>query len=341
MEIKKLSELIGFEQTTFIPNEELREILRSRINKVLSLEDEIERNKNKVDLKPNVDFVQNNLTFYDNGFDSFLKKEDQNNILQIEFGGSGKITKNQISEERISKIIQSIPDSLRKISDLKKVLYFDLALVPHFKEDGNFDEIKGVDQISVSDFPREKDHPSRLMIGATSEDGKNIFMTPIPHSVSENQEAINHYQNHVFLHEFFHSIERAKRDSEKRSKVIFSSNGQEFSFQDWWEAFEELILSGVEPVCVSSYAETYFHDLTVETKTNNPDKFTLALAEQICETFVAYILNIISNDNNWNNFKSESFGNKTINSENETDPKNMKWILMDKLYNANLVRIEN
>jgi hypothetical protein len=341
MEIKKLSELTGFDQSSFIPNEELRENLRSTMNKVLPLEEEIEKNRNKVDLKPNVDFVQNNLNIYNDRFNSFLKKEDQDNIMKIEFDGSGEITKDQISEERISKMIQSIPYSLRKISDLKKVLYFDLALVPHFKEDGNFDEIKGVDQIPVSDFPRKEDHPSRLMIGATSEDGENIFMTPIPNSVSENQDAVNHYQNHIFLHEFFHSIERAKRDPEVRKKIIFSFNNQEFSFQDWWKAFEELILSEVEPICVSSYANTYFHDLTTEMKTNNPNKFTHALAEQICETFVAYILNIISNDTNWIDFKSESFGNKTISPKNEIDPKNMKWILMNKLYNANLVRIEN
>ena len=33
------------------------------------------------------------------------------------------------------------------------------------------------------------------------------------------------------------------------------------------------------------------------------------VAEQICETFVAYQLGIISNNKGWTNFRTESFGN--------------------------------
>ena len=142
MRITKLSELTGFNKNVLSSNELLQVPIRSRISEVLSLAERIEANKNKEDLKPSVDFVKNNVDFYKSGFTSFLTKEDTHSPSQITFGGSGELVKKQIPEITISQIIASIPTALRKISDLKKVLYFDLVLVPYFKEDGNFDEIR-------------------------------------------------------------------------------------------------------------------------------------------------------------------------------------------------------
>jgi hypothetical protein len=65
MKINKLSLLTGLQPESFLPNKKLQEKLRSRINMLLSLDKKIENNKNKVDLKPNVDFVENNIDLYE------------------------------------------------------------------------------------------------------------------------------------------------------------------------------------------------------------------------------------------------------------------------------------
>src|SRR5690606_1327264 len=138
----KLSLLTGLQPESFLPNKKLQEKLRSRINMLLSLDKKIENNKHKVDLKPNVDFVENNIDLYQVGVNSFFTNENRDNNAKVAVDGSGALAKHEIPEARLVKIIQSRPDSLRAISDLKKVFYFDLVLVPHFKKDGNFDDGK-------------------------------------------------------------------------------------------------------------------------------------------------------------------------------------------------------
>lgn len=161
--------------------------------------------------------------------------------------------------------------------------------------------------------------------------------------MSKDKKAVYLYQIHVLLHEFFHTVDYPRRDPEERSKILLQVDGKQFTFQDWWLAFEELILSGIEPQCVSSYANTYFEDLNQKTKKSDYNKFTHALAEQICETFVAYQLWIISNDEGWTNFKIENFGNivqleKQLKDESKSA--NLKWILMDKLCRAMVIKQE-
>ena len=343
MQINKLSKITWIEKSQLLPNKQIKEKTSPELIEILNIQD-IEKNKDKTDLKPNVEFVEKHVTEYQHGINELLKKEDNENRMKIEFGWEGKITRQQIPESMIAKIIQSIPKSLRDISNLKKIFYYDTILVPDFDEKGNFaGNLKK--QIAIEKFPEPEDHQTRLMIGATSPEENNpqnadIYMLPIPNTVSENQEAISYYQIHVLLHEFFHTLELTKRDPEKREKIIFTKDGEEFSFEDWWKAFEELILSQIEPNCVSSYAQTYIHELTQETKERDFEKFTHALAEQMAETFVAYILNIISNDENRTDFKAENFGNQNLKNTKSDEPKNMKRILMNKLYNAQLVTKE-
>lgn len=195
--------------------------------------------------------------------------------------------------------------------------------------------------VPVEEFPREQDHPSRILVGASS--GDVIYPTPIPASVSENERAVFLYQVHVFLHEFFHTIDYPRRDPSVRGKVVLEVDGDQFTFQDWWEAFEQLLLSGAEPNPVSSYANVYSDSLNQETKSNDPRKFAQAVAEQICETFVAYQLGIISNDEGWTDFKAESFGNQKQYGKQilKTAPAaNLKWVLMDKLCRARVIAQE-
>ena len=89
------------------------------------------------------------------------------------------------------------------------------------------------------------------------------------------------------------------------------------------------------------YGNTYLSLLNKETKEEDYDKFTYAMAEQIAETFVAYQLGIISNHEGWTNFKAESFANidqleKFIKKDSQSA--NRKWVLMDKLYRAQFIK---
>jgi len=209
--------------------------------------------------------------------------------------------------------------------------------VPGYDDDGNLDTSK-VELVPVDEFPRPIDHPTRILVGVSN--GTQIFPTPIPPTISKNPEAIKMYQIHVFLHEFFHTLDYKRRSPEERSKIQLEVDGQKFTFQEWWSAFEELILSGVEPGAISSYAETYSHQLNQGFAGENEKKYTNAIAEQICETFVAYTLGIISNNQGWNNFQNESFGNVTQLEKylkGDAPAANLKWVLMDKLCRAEVI----
>lgn len=113
------------------------------------------------------------------------------------------------------------------------------------------------------------------------------------------------------MHEFFHTVGYGARKVEERRSVylINSSTKEEYTFQDWWIQYENLILSGREPDLISKYASNYSAQLDLETIINSPDKFELAIAEQICETFAAYMLGIVPNDDDWVYFREENFGN--------------------------------
>lgn len=320
-----------------------------RLTSVLSEAEEVEANKNKLDLKPNIDFVSANKDKFEESIVRILHKElDEDSKSwseQIVFSGTDDIVSPQVSPDECKQLLARMPKSLINMSKLQTVDYHTFGNVrvipiPGFDEQGNFDSSK-VQLVPVSEFPREEDHPSRILVGVSN--GKAIYPTPIPKTVSEDERAVYLYQVHVLLHEFFHTIDYPRRNSEERSKILLEVNGQQFTFQDWWLAFEELILSGNEPQCVSIYANTYFNDLNQETREADYNKFTHALAEQICETFVAYQLGIISNDEGWTDFKKESFGNVsqlTKQVKEESESANLKWVLMDKLCRASVVKQE-
>ena len=54
---------------------------------------------------------------------------------------------------------------------------------------------------------------------------------------------------------------------------------------------------------VSKYAATYTDQLNQATKTADPDKFINAVAEQMGEAFVGYMLGILPNDNGYVDFR--------------------------------------
>jgi hypothetical protein len=126
----------------------------------------------------------------------------------------------------------------------------------------------------------------------------------------------------------------------KRKDVRLSYNNQEFTLDDWWNEFSELILSEIEPSSISYYASTYKATLNKETKNEWGWQFDHALWEQIAESFVAYMLNIQTNPEGWTDFKSESFGNVEQlrkYQSGESRAANQKWLLIDKLCQSTVI----
>ena len=135
------------------------------------------------------------------------------------------------------------------------------------------------------------------------------------------------YQQHVLLHEFFHTVEIARRSNEQRANILLETDGTQFTLQQWWTEFEQFVLDqrgldqGEKPV--SRYAAGYEHQLNATVRDSDNAVFTHALAEQVCESFVAYQQNIIPNDEGITDFKTHW---------PET------WRQMDKLCRAKLIR---
>jgi len=336
----------------FVPQTEVSQNLdpvsetANEVDNVLSKLEKIEANKDKLDLRPNLKFVVRNLEIFENALFRIFKRKVSKDSLKwsqnLNFFGVEDIVLPQVEPEECRSILARMPEVLIKLSNLENIDYHTFGNkkvipVPGFDEMGNFDPSK-VQLAPVDEFPRDGDHPSRILVGVSN--GFDIFPTTIPPSVSESNRAIYLYQVHVLLHEFFHSVELLIRDVEQRSEILLEVDDQKFTFQDWWSAFEELILSGIEPLGVSYYANTYSDVLNNEIKKTDEKKFTHALAEQICESFVAYQLGIISNKQGWTDFRSESFGNVEQLSKFikcEALSANLKWQLMDKLCRAKIV----
>ena len=93
---------------------------------------------------------------------------------------------------------------IQQLSHLKTVKAYDIVPVPGFDDDGNLDP-KQVQTMSTAEFLESDHHQSRVLIGNSN--GPQISQTVIPEGVSNDTEARKMYQTHVFLHEFFHTIE--------------------------------------------------------------------------------------------------------------------------------------
>lgn len=306
----------------------------------------IEKNKDKLNLRPNIEFVSQNIDIFESGLKKIMKivptpeaiKWAENiKILAVE-----EIVLPQLNSEEIRRLLARIPQAIRELSKLKEVTYLlfgnaKVIPVPGYDEFGNFDSSK-VELVPINEFPRAGDHPSRILVGVSN--GTIIFCTAIPPSISTDERAVWLYQNHVFLHELFHTVDYPRRSRRSRDKILLETDDETFTLQDWWAEFEKLILSGTEPKCVSSYAATYVDRLTRKNFRRKYKKFTSDLAEQICESFVAYMLGIISNDDGWTEFQKESFGNKKhqgLFSQGKIPSANKKWLLVDKLCRAKVL----
>lgn len=262
----------------------------------------VEKNKEKLNLKPCIDFVARYISNYEEGLNKLLAQPISNESKAFAdskaFNDLEALVEPQLHPEEIKRIISVMPEPLIRLSKLTNVTYERIIPVPIYDKDGNFS--RNVELVDHTEFPRPQDHPSRILVGRSN--GTGIYLNPIPAIVSNNEEAVKIYQTHVFLHEFLHTIDYPRRNEQLRKAVLLECNGKMFTLQDLWESFERLYLSkGNKPV--SRYAGNYSDKLNNAIKTEYPGEFDSAVGEQICESFAGYMLGIISNDDGDVNFK--------------------------------------
>jgi hypothetical protein len=292
-----------------------------------------EERKNQLDLRPALEFVDRHVECYENATMQMFRSEASN--LSVEFCRRLKYqnTKEfdgrypQMSPRDIPLILSSLPSVFLKLSLLAKVDYVHnlLVPVPVFEVDGTW---KNADLVPVETFPRQGDHPSRILIGSST--GVTIFPTALPASVLDSVRVRWFYQMHVFLHEFFHTIEYLRMMSERQdgvrslylTQVVLSTGTSKFTLQDWWNLWANLFINGEKQRFVTRYAASYADSLNAETLEKHPAQFNRALAEQVCESFAGYILGTAPNDEDESDFREHS---------------PMAWGLMDNLARARMV----
>jgi hypothetical protein len=190
--------------------------------------------------------------------------------------------------------------------------------VPRFNSEGR---MVGQDMVPATIFPRQEDHLGRILIGYST--GNSIYPSALPRSIHRSESCRWFYQLHVFLHEYWHTIEYLRRDVDSRSKIVLETKeGKTTTFQEWWETWEYVYTFRRRTQFVTRYAATHADDLLKQVLEDDYERFTKALAEQICESFVGYILGIVPNDEDVPSFKQHS-------------PE--EWVLMDNLANSRVL----
>ena len=89
--------------------------------------EKIEGNKDKTDLKPNVDFVSKYKSYYEEGLGEILKKNPSTEVVKwadgILFTGIDNIASLQLSPSDCVELLSRMPPVLTQLSDLKKICY--------------------------------------------------------------------------------------------------------------------------------------------------------------------------------------------------------------------------
>lgn len=313
------------------------------MNTLLNKE-QVEANRNLLDMRPALDFVGKHKAIYaanlsgriqaskqagDGGralrVDSISAIGEPNHLAYLQIGQAG----------RIRDLLFLMPTSILEMSYLKTISfeeYDGLVVVPGFDEFGYFDR-RQVKAVPLNSFPQKGEHPSRILLGQSN--GETIRMMAIPPSVSEDRDAVSYFQAHVFVHEFFHSIEYPRR-ADRSVVKLYSHDGNSFTLEDWWQEYSNLVLFGQETEPVSFYSAAYGRDLSPDVLMVDKERYDRALAEDMAECFVAYLLDITPNSKGELSFKQRSLGGKIA---GPLSGGNQKWQLMEKLFRSSVVKI--
>jgi hypothetical protein len=156
------------------------------------------------------------------------------------------------------------------------------------------------EMIEKKEFLTTNHHHQRIILGITNRyDNPDapgtsfsfIKPTAIPESISQNPEAIRHYQIHVFLHEFFHTIEADHRD-EAGAATWKVNESSDRTFADWKKDYA--IACAEDPSVSSFYANVYTESLFTTTD-NTPNPFSFMIREWMCEDWVGVTLRALPN----------------------------------------------
>lgn len=267
--------------------------------------EEVENEKDKMDLRPALQFMEQHLGLFEAGRDQLLGKIPSDYAAEwgrnLKFVDEEKIAGPQIRPYWAREVLVRMPGALIALSKLKEVTYEygSDVIEPIFNPDGT---VKTGNTVPLSEWGKNGEHPTRVLIGLTPLDGGKIYQSALPDTVYKNKKAAELYQTHVLIHEFFHTVEQPLMAPGERLKVMLATADTQFTLQDWWNKFEEIFFQAGEGF-VSRYASGRGKDLNATTKRINPEEFDRALAEQVCESFVAYQLGIVANDVGWTNFR--------------------------------------
>ena len=265
--------------------------------------------KDRFNLRPALEFVARHADIYEGFVHDFMDRPflpvgavaEFTTLEEHLIGDSVHLTGDEARE-----ICSRLPEVFQELSMLVNINYHFARIVPVplFEEDG---EWKGaVDMVEEAQFPRPclNDRAHRILIGRC--DGTMIFPSALPESIHESVRARWIYQLHVMLHEFFHTIEYLRRDPAITGRIMLRCGVNIYTFRDWWQKWEELFVSLNRPLFPTRYAESYGDFLTPEIRANDPVAFTRAIAEQVAESFVGYIMGVVPNDQNNHSFKDHS-----------------------------------
>lgn len=277
--------------------------------------EEVEKNKDLMDLKPNLSYVKNHIEGYRLALQKLRTFQPHNEVKErlaaVKISDVTHDYTLQLAPEEAIELLSHLPAEILKISGLTELnyQYQRFVPIPKFNTEGFFEGCEGL--VSADIFPKETSedgsvveyHPSRILIG--NEYQGVIRPSYLPSTVCDDPEAVKMYQIHVLLHEFFHTIEERFRSNEAAEKLVMHlPDGTATTFGAWRRRFIETQITE-EPGYTSSYAKTYSDKIK---KGVNLEEY--AVAEQLCETFVAFILDRAPNDTGYSTFSACDFGNK-------------------------------
>ena len=326
--------------------------------------------KKKVDEKidrlneiPTLRFVEGNLPIYKQNLEKrknayTILPEEEKALIEnrLELVKDSSYEKrlpwtNTLTLEESKDVLRTLPLSLLNISNLKNLDYVyqnNIILPSQFDNEWEWviGKVRTVpfalseDEIE-KDFQTDKNYPllkeyykrGLMLIGMASWDWTAIYQTSISPYVSTNKEAIEDYQKHVLVHEFFHTIfARFRSVSNADNLLLKFKDGTSSTFGEWRNAF--LLSMKEEPIYTTTYASSYDKDM-IAISSGEKWQDDYWLEEQLCESLTAYYLGIAPNDYWWTSFEKFNFWHK------DQQEGSKRYQLVNNFYNADFEVIDS
>lgn len=266
-------------------------------------EREAEERMNRLNQRPALQFVEQHIDEYRHHIEAFFSRaefpESRTFADNVPFTDFNEATA-QISIDDMRNVVARIPPHLVQRSTLQGIECDDQekVAVPGFGENGIMN--RPPEMVDVHSFLSSDRHHQRIILGITNRytnpdapatSFSFIKPTAIPETVSKNPESIRFYQIHVFLHEFFHTIEADYRDEETAATWILNEQSNR-SFADWKKNYAAACAE--DPSVSSFYANAYTEAL-FNTDDGIPHAFGYMIREWMCEDWVGSTLGALPN----------------------------------------------